>query len=466
MLNTWPTGMFTSRPSSPHLTIDQANSIFKLVAESQALGVKLAKQFQVLSGLETMHRNSIQGMAHETLTLGHPAWEATYSAILQDGVSEAEREVMTCCLCSEADAAWKEMHEVMCNYQLHYDQQLSTFLMDTKMTLNNMRGKKWAAIHALAENEGITFDACLGLTLQVLNLLLQIPIDISFQTQIPLTITYCLESSIYRRWHPEQGGVSPLRKEVRASRTLSKVLGRVTCQPREGVDRPPSLAASDNSTGPGGSQGSRRRSCSHAQSITPARSWQSGLVGSVAGHHSVCSHATEGGKVSSSESKLSHDEEDIAGEDENTKADKGGVKTSSNGQVASDGEEGQECPHTQDTLTSVSQVFSTHKDTDPEFDPEEKIQFIQQKWRPKSTKEDSSLRESSKSSSEEVPPTDKALHGEARQKAQLLDTHFDAWHHKKIAKGIAGWATRDTMICDLHAMGRHSPIIQTPWSHP
>ena len=85
--STWPPGMFTSRPSSPHLTIDQANSIFKLAAECQALGIKLAKEFQVLSGLEAMHHNSIQGMAHETLTLGHSAQEAAYSAILQDKVS-------------------------------------------------------------------------------------------------------------------------------------------------------------------------------------------------------------------------------------------------------------------------------------------------------------------------------------------------------------------------------------------
>ena len=92
-------------------------------------------------------------------------------------------------------------------------------------------------------------------------------------------------------------------------------------------------------------------------------------MGSAAGHHSVCSHTTEGGEVSSSEFELSHEEEDIAGEDENAKADKGGVKTSSNGQVASDGEEGQECPQTQDTLTRISQVFGRHEDTDPESDP-------------------------------------------------------------------------------------------------
>ena len=152
-----------------------------------------------------MHCNSIQGMAHETLTLGHSAWEATYSAILQDRVSEAERKATTRCLHSEADAAWKEMHEMMYNHQLEYDQQLATFLTDTEMALNDMRGRVWAAVHALAENEGIMFDACLGLTLQVLNLLPQIPIDISFQTQIPFTVTYCPESSHLQKMAPRAG---------------------------------------------------------------------------------------------------------------------------------------------------------------------------------------------------------------------------------------------------------------------
>ena len=84
MSSTWPPSLFTSRPSTPWLTIDQANSIFSLASECQVLGVKLAKEFHVLSGLEAMHCNSIQGTAHETLTLGHLAWEATYSAILQN----------------------------------------------------------------------------------------------------------------------------------------------------------------------------------------------------------------------------------------------------------------------------------------------------------------------------------------------------------------------------------------------
>ena len=91
-------------------------------------------------------------------------------------------------------------------------------------------------------------------------------------------------------------------------------------------------------------------------------------MGSVAGHHLVRSHATEDGEVSSSESESSDDKGDGTGDD-NAEEDKGRIETSSDGQVASDGEEGQEHPHTQDTLTGVSQVFGGHEDTDPESDP-------------------------------------------------------------------------------------------------
>ena len=165
MSSTWPTSVFTPGPSSPYLTINQANRLYKLATECQALDIKLAKKFQVLSELEAMHHNSIQGTAHGTLMLGCSAWEAAYSAIMWDRVPDDECEAMTHHLHSEADAAWKEMHEMMYNHQLQYDGQLATFLMDAEMALNDMQGKVWDAICALVENEGIMFDACLGLTL-------------------------------------------------------------------------------------------------------------------------------------------------------------------------------------------------------------------------------------------------------------------------------------------------------------
>ena len=102
-------------------------------------------------------------------------------------------------------------------------------------------------------------------------------------------------------------------------------------------------------------------------------------MGSAVGHHSVHSQVTEGGWESSSESKLSHDEEDAPNEVENAEANKGEAETLSDGQAASNGEEGQQCPQTQDTLTGISQVFGMHEDTDSESDPKEKIQSIWQK---------------------------------------------------------------------------------------
>ena len=219
--STWPPNAFPSRPSTLQLTIDQANSIFGLAFECQALGVMLAKDFQMLSGLEAIHHNSIQGMAHEMLTLGRSTREATYTAILWDNITEAEREAMTRCLHSKADAAWKKMHEVMYNHQLEYDWRLSDFLKEAEAMLANMRDQIWTAIHTLTESKGVTFKDCLSLALCILPLLLQIFMGISYKMQIPLTIAYCPESSVYRRWHPKQGRVSPFHKEVRASQTLT-----------------------------------------------------------------------------------------------------------------------------------------------------------------------------------------------------------------------------------------------------
>ena len=161
----------------------------------------------------------------------------------------------------------------MYNHQLEYDRQLTDFLKEAETTLANMRDQIWTAICTLVESEGVTFEDCLNLTLCILLLLLQIPVDISYQMQMPLTIAYCPESSVYRRWHSEQDGVSPLHKEVRAFRTLTKVLSGVHHQENEGVDHAPSPTISEGSVALGGLRGSRAQSRSHSQSITSHHSW-------------------------------------------------------------------------------------------------------------------------------------------------------------------------------------------------
>ena len=446
--STWPSDSFPSRPSAPWLTIDQANSIFGLASKCQVLDVRLAKDFQMLSGLEAIHRNSVQGMAHEMLTLGCSAHEAAYVTISRDDITEAERKAMTRRLHSEADAAWKKMHEVMYNHQLEYDRRLSDFLKEAEAMLANMRDQVWTAVHALTESEGVTFEDCLSLAPCILPLLPQIPMDISYDTQIPLTIAYCLESSVYRRWHPKQGGVSPFHMEVRASWTLTKVLGGEHCQDSDGVDRTPSPAASEGSAGLGRSQDSRARSRSHSRSITSHHSRQSGSAQSL---------TTKDDKESSSGSEPCHTEGDAPHNDEYMEICGGDAEVLSNGQADSDGDEGPGRSPIRNTLSGVSHVFATHEETDVESDHEEKTPPAWQKWRQPSPIEETYSKESEESSSEEEQPTDEALCNKAQQQAWHLDTNFNAWWRKKIAKSLLGWIARDTMICDLPKHGKVQP---------
>ena len=63
------------------------------------------------------------------------------------------------------------------------------------------------------------------------------------------------------------------------------------------------------------------------------------------------------------------------------------------------------------------------------------------KWAPRTLKEDNPPKESSDSSSDDEQLMYEALHAKVRQKVWSLDTWFDAWCHKEIAAGTAGWAT-------------------------
>ena len=155
-----------------------------------------------------------------------------------------------------------------------------------------------------------------------------------------------------------------------------------------------------------------------------------------------------------------------AEEEDNAEVGKSRIETSSDEQEASNGEDRQEHLHMQDTLTSVNQLFGEHEDTDPESNSGEKVRTAREKQHKDSPKEDSPKKDSSGSSSEEELPTDEALRDGARQKAQLLDTCFDAWHHDKIANNVVGWATWDTMICNLPEHSKAQPNHPNPVGPP
>ena len=300
-----------------------------------------------------------------------------------------------------------------------------------------MHGKVWDAIHALAESESITYDACLGLALQVLNLLLQIPIDISFHMQIPLTIAYCPESSIYRKWHPKQGSVLPLRKEIRVSCTLSKVLGGVTCQPIESMGRAPLLLLQTTLLVLMGHRALDIKLIAMRE-VSPPCAADSQTLGTLQAVTTPFIPKPPKMATSLVVSLLPPKVREMAVKKRTMPKQVGArprpqamtrkrlrVKTSRSAHT----------PRTPSPVL-VSSLASTRTLT-PESNSGEKVQTTWQRQHKDSPKEDSPKKDSSKSSSseEELPAN------EARQKAWLLDMHFDAWHCDKIANKVTGWAT-------------------------
>ena len=229
-------------------------------------------------------------------------------------------------------------------------------------------------------------------------------------------------------------------------------------QNSKGADHAPSPATSEGSMGLNGSRGSRARLHSHSRSITLRRSRWLG---------SAHSQPTKDDKESSSGSKPSHVEEDAPHKDEYVEIREGDGDILSDRQAASDGNDGLGHSPPWNTLSGVSHIFGTHEETDVESDHEEETPPMWQKWCQPSPKEETSSHESEESSSsEEEQPTNKALHDKCWQRAWHMDTNFDAWWHKKMAKGLPGWAARDTMICNLPSMGRCNRITLTRWGCP
>ena len=86
---------------------------------------------------------------------------------------------------------------------------------------------------------------------------------------------------------------------------------------------------------------------------------------------SACSQTTKDDNESISGSEPFHTEEDAHHDDEHAEIHEGNDEVLGDGQVASDGEDGQGGFPTQNTHSSVSHVFGTHEETDGESVHEE-----------------------------------------------------------------------------------------------
>ena len=237
-----PTGSFSPLPSQAMdtLSAEQAAEIYQLAAECQALGSKLTKQFQNLSGLEALHHTAAQAAAHETINGGCIAHSATFG-VATATQTDLECESSLCRLHAEANQAWKDANEVIFSHLLRYDSQLVAFISAAEGTLQAKCDEVWRCIHSLTDTATISHRICLPLALQTLDQLPAIPWDLSYSAGIPLMFTYGPESYDFQTWSAVRDRDYLLDNDTQATNLLSYKL--VCMAGRAGLDSPSPIRA-------------------------------------------------------------------------------------------------------------------------------------------------------------------------------------------------------------------------------
>ena len=91
----------------------------------------------------------------------------------------------------------EDTNDLVFNHQLCYDGQLMAFISNAERALQEKWDEVWECVHRLTDVAGVSHDACLGLTLQVLDKLPTIPIDLFYHTLIPKMLAYSPETYAY-----------------------------------------------------------------------------------------------------------------------------------------------------------------------------------------------------------------------------------------------------------------------------
>ena len=205
------------------ISAEEAAEVYQLATECQALGSDLAKQFQTLCGLEAMHHAVAQATAHETVLSGCIACSAA-CGVTTTIQKAKEWESTLCGLHEEANKPWKDANDIIFSHLLKYDSELATFLTSADDTLRNKCEEILSHVHSLIETTNISPQAGLSLALQVLNLLPNIPWDLSYCVGIPMMFVYGQELYELQSWGAAGDGDFHLDSHAQVANLLSHEL--------------------------------------------------------------------------------------------------------------------------------------------------------------------------------------------------------------------------------------------------
>ena len=167
------------------LSKEQAEEIFHLAHEAQALGRKLALNSIQLSHQEALFHMGVQATRYEKATHGWPDCVTAYYLMLKSEGQGASAEKLNEAinrLRVEAGKAWWDTNSILFCHALEYQEMMTEFITESSGAIGALHDHIWEVVMKVMEDTGKPMADGLEITLCLVDMLPIIPLQLAFNT--------------------------------------------------------------------------------------------------------------------------------------------------------------------------------------------------------------------------------------------------------------------------------------------
>ena len=166
----------------------QAEEIFLLTCEAQALGRRLLCDFIHLFHSEALFHIGVQATGYEKATSGCPDHVTAYYFVIKSegkGASDEKLNEAIDCLQKEAGEAWLDTNFILFCHALEYQNKMNDFLTESDEAIEVLHDHMWMVIMKVMEDAGKTAADGLGIAMHLVEMLPTILLHLAFHLSTP-----------------------------------------------------------------------------------------------------------------------------------------------------------------------------------------------------------------------------------------------------------------------------------------
>ena len=167
------------------LTKEQAEEIFLLSHEVQALCRQLALDFIQLSHQEALFCMGVQATGYKKATLGHPDCATAYYTLIKsegEGASDKKLDETIKHLQEAAGETWLDTNSLLFSHTHEYQKKMIELLTSSGEAIQVLHECIWKVVTQVMEDAGKSAADGLEVTLHLVDMFPTIPLQLAFNT--------------------------------------------------------------------------------------------------------------------------------------------------------------------------------------------------------------------------------------------------------------------------------------------